>query len=913
MGKNPACALGLVLVLAIPASATDPSQPPGDAAAPGGRVLEIRVVERDGGKPIAGAAILAKSGRQGGPESRGSTDDQGYCSVPVPPVAMESRHFSVHAWKDGFVPVQVIWGYNREFEFEGVPASYSVILDRGAAIGGIVRDEQGRPVAGARVFPWITGGREGEIGRLELPSDTSFPTDDRGRWRCAILPASCEAGEMLFRVTHPRFLGSGPTYDRRLPIKDLRARSAVAVLETGYTLIGTVTDQAGRPLEGVSVVWREPNDEGGSLRVKSGAGGRFQFEDRPPGIGLIAAEAPGLATVVKQVELGPPDPNRRAPMLPAGDRPALMRPAGEFPFIAPKRAAADVPIEPRPPLPAESPDFFPSEASQLARQGSCEPPLILRLEPGRSIRGRVVDAKGQPIAGARITPVFRGCRDLLGWRAETGVDGRFEWANAPRGFIELNVEDPADGQEVRLFGSRVQDGELVVRMPPPFRLHGTVVDAETGRPIEPFRLIEGDVWTHDFNAEEDEISPDWSADRARTVAGGRYEVRFPRSGRPRHEPWGLGYTLLVIRIEAEGYAPAISRKYRMQEGEQTCDFALRRRPWIKGMVRAPDGSPVSGAEVVVAVQGGPVPGIYNGRLTKGWRGDMVRTGPDGRFAFAKPDDGGRIVIVSDRGLAQRTADELAAEPVVTLEPWGRIRGQIRVGTGIGARQIVGAMITEADYRGQPAVPFSARALTDAEGHFLLERVAPGHAMVYRPHWFSNGTLLRSHRQGVEVASGRTAEVIVGGTGRPVIGRVTRAAGLPPFELESVRGQLKLQQPAPEFPEGFDDWEPERQRAWWFAYYETEEGRKYYENANTYAVKVRPDGSFHLDDVPEGRYRLKLEYEKSPSPLDDPESPGTPRKVAVLEMFLDVPAGPDEKPLDLGTLTLTPPEPEAVDR
>jgi hypothetical protein len=78
------------------------------------------------------------------------------------------------------------------------------------------------------------------------------------------------------------------------------------------------------------------------------------------------------------------------------------------------------------------------------------------------------------------------------------------------------------------------------------------------------------------------------------------------------------------------------------------------------------------------------------------------------------------------------------------------------------------------------------------------------------------------------------------------------------------------------------------------------------------VKVESDGSFRVDDVPEGRYRLNFEYETDSSdPLQQEEH--APTKVAVLETYLDVPAGPDEKPLDLGTLTLTPPEPGVIDR
>jgi hypothetical protein len=133
--ENPAWFVGLLLVLAIPSRASDPTPP--------GRVLELRVAERNGGRPVAGAAVLARSGRKPGPEWRGTKNDQGSCPVPIPPDATESHHFAVHAWKDGFVPVGILWGSERQFKFEGVPASYTVVLDRGTPIGGVVRDERG--------------------------------------------------------------------------------------------------------------------------------------------------------------------------------------------------------------------------------------------------------------------------------------------------------------------------------------------------------------------------------------------------------------------------------------------------------------------------------------------------------------------------------------------------------------------------------------------------------------------------------------------------------------------------------------------------------------------------------------------------------------------------------------------------
>lgn len=905
MGKNVACVLGLILVLAIPASAADPPQMPGGAASPTGRTLDFRVVERDDGKPVAGAAILARSGGWKGPTTRGTTDAQGYCSVPVPPASRTSREFAVHAFKDGFVPIKVLWGYNREFEFEGVPASYTLILDRGTPIGGIVRDDQGRPVAGARVYPYISGNR-GEIESIELPGDASFATDDEGRWRCVILPTTYAADRMPLTIRHPGFITSTQWADRAVPLELLRALSAATVLQPGYSVSGAVTDADGRPIGGATVAWLDSytftdgpampavfdwaaagldrgDGEGvpGLLRVKTGPDGRFRLENRPPGTHLVTAEAPGLAPAARFVRLGPPEagpPRPLPPAMPGG-------PAVEY-------------QEP------------PVGATQLARDGPCEPPLVFRLAPGRTIVGRVVDGRGRPVAGVTIAPAGSTTMAPQGWK--TGPDGRFRCTNVPGEATALNVINRAEKQSTRHeIGPGAPGTEVVITTPTPFRLSGKVIDAETGRPIERFRLIKGSVYLRasfpgNTDLEEDS-PPDWSHEPAETVVGGRYETGFVDAA---DAP--LGYPLLRVRIEAEGYSPADSRRYQDDEGEQTCDFALHKHPWIKGTVRAPDGSPVAGAEVVVAVKGRPAPRIDNGRLASGWTGDVVRTGPDGRYAFAKPDAPGRVVIVGGRGLAQRTIDELASEPDVSLEPWGRIRGQVRVGAGVGARRLVGVFGAEPDHRGEPEVSFFGRTLTDAEGRFELDRVAPGYAMVYRPQWFTDGTRVTSHRQGVEAASGQTAEVIVGGAGRPVVGRLTRADGLPAFDLMDVRGRLRRMQPSPEFPEGFGEWDEKRRNEWWFAFYKTEEGRRYYERASTAVVKVQPDGSFRLDDVPEGHYRLDCDYETYPTGFNvDPQE--GPTRVAELRLDLDIPAGPADTPMDLGTLTLTAPERGAVDR
>ena len=401
------------------------------------------MVDRDGEAPVTGVAIDSVPGLKDEPAFRGTTDDQGRCAVPVPPDVEKSRHFAVYAWKDGFVPVRVLWGYTREFEYEGVPAAYTVFFDRGTPIGGIVRDEQGRPVVGAWVIPTFIGSRRSEIEWIDLPSHASFATDAQGRWRCSILPEDWNTGGMPFDVKHPRLMNTGWVRNWFVSIKDLRAETAEMVMQTGFTLRGTVTDQKGQPVEGATVVWRGPYEADGQLRVKAGADGRFHFENRPPGIALITAEVPGLAVDAKQVDLGPrtapagrvvavigpvdakqpdlgprnPNDGPRSPASPPGvvrippappAAPPASLPGGVKPPAAVVSMALDGPV---------GPDFFPADAEQIARDGPCEPPLVLRLGPGRTIRGRVLDATGRPIVGARrharVQRAF-GCVRLAG-------------------------------------------------------------------------------------------------------------------------------------------------------------------------------------------------------------------------------------------------------------------------------------------------------------------------------------------------------------------------------------------------------------------------------------------------------------------------------------------------------------------
>ena len=162
--------------------------------------------------------------------------------------------------------------------------------------------------------------------------------------------------------------------------------------------------------------------------------------------------------------------------------------------------------------------------------------------------------------------------------------------------------------------------------------------------------------------------PYWRYDAAVAARNGLYELTFDDPRTP------------CVRIEAVGYHPAESRRFQSDEGNQVFDFTLRKAETVAGkkttatgVVRLPDGAALAGAEVVL-VTPAAAPTFNNGRFTQRYRSPVFTTAADGGFALPVPEGDYAIVVLHDRGFAERSGAQLAAEPVVTVQPWGRVEG-----------------------------------------------------------------------------------------------------------------------------------------------------------------------------------------------------------------------------------------------
>jgi hypothetical protein len=510
------------------------------------------------------------------------------------------------------------------------------------------------------------------------------------------------------------------------------------------------------------------------------------------------------------------------------------------------------------------------------------PQQSIRLSPRKPLNGIVVDSQGRRIEGAVVQSATEFGFAGLDWKAESGPDGRFVWYDAPVvGRYLLNVRKPPFRQVVARMVAGGTD-EITIALHRLQRMHGTVTDGQTGRPIERFDLILGSGPHHPGWA------PEWLRRSIYSFNGGKFDLTGPDFEQDMYHS---------IRIEADGYEPDEFIRFHDSLEDVAHDFNLRKAAILAGVVRGRDGRPLAGVDVALSGPDYDTP-FENGRLKPGSTrsgAPMVRTGRDGRYVFRPQAHRDPVMAVHDTGFAIRFADELAATGDLTLAPWGRVEGMVKIGNKPAAGRRVGGWL----FLPVPMVRYAT--VTDDSGRFVLDRVAPGRITVYyRVDNADHQGWTLSNSVSVDVKPGETARIQVGGTGRPIVGRlaVPEGASLDHFTL----GHGVLAFPTRELPTpaDFPEFDSKKRLAWWSAFYRTADGRSYAENRDLgYAVDLRQDGTFRIEDVPEGRYELKLPFEGLSRGTREGRQAFARCEVIVPE----IPGGSSEEPLDIGTIPL----------
>lgn len=272
----------MLLATAPEAGAAPPTVEAGpDAAGIPGR-LRLRVSWRDG-SPASGVALLlmspnARRHRHG--DRWDTTDEEGVVDYPM----LAAGSYTVEADRGGKVKATVISG-------EQVTAT--LVLDGAYDVHGIVRDGEGRPVAGAEVVA-VAWRYDWRGSKTVATSDASggfvIRCIDDGRSLGAF--ASGWAPSKLFDLStvDPGALGE----DRVVEVE-------LWLLERGADIWGTVTNPAGDPLEGVLVAAGASDAyqamfSGGHFREKpkprvaeTDEEGRYRIDGVAPGLQPLAA------------------------------------------------------------------------------------------------------------------------------------------------------------------------------------------------------------------------------------------------------------------------------------------------------------------------------------------------------------------------------------------------------------------------------------------------------------------------------------------------------------------------------------------------------------------------------------------------------------------------------------------------
>ena len=266
----------------------------------------FRVVDRETKQPLPGVTL--KVWIEGKMARQQVTDESGRMVITVP--EKEPERLTVTARRDGLVPMRVYLRHFAARETE-IPRSYTLAMERGTSIGGIVRDEEGRPIEGVTVSLYEDGPEDRGREALDFDGITAR-TDPQGRWHLDLIPAGLDLGHLHFTFAHPDFVSwiDASNNQSILTPEQLRSRTGVVVLHKGLPVTGRVLDRDGRPIAGASVRLGDPfrHVTAWVTTIKTDAEGAIPHRQYGVEGGSLSVQAAGYAPelVVRESAAGSP-------------------------------------------------------------------------------------------------------------------------------------------------------------------------------------------------------------------------------------------------------------------------------------------------------------------------------------------------------------------------------------------------------------------------------------------------------------------------------------------------------------------------------------------------------------------------------------------------------------------------------
>jgi hypothetical protein len=431
-------------------------------------------------------------------------------------------------------------------------------------------------------------------------------------------------------------------------------------------------------------------------------------------------------------------------------------------------------------------------------------------------------------------------------------------------------------------------------------LVGEVVDDETGEPIKEFLALPGVSRLKFFG-----YRWQWQPHQIHAFEDGQLE--WPPNGK-------RGYSQeQALRIEAEGYLPFVTptikqpreaeNSSRVEEqppeampplvvtpGEPaSITVRLKRDPGMHGRVVDANRQPLADATVAIGmgnfrnlhIRDGELllwpPPKQDEPLRNRWeRPRFAKSDADGRFSLPSEIQRARVIAVHTYGIRAGSYEDFARNEVIELQAWGRIEGQ-------------------AVWNGTPAVGVRVRlfashhldeTITDEDGRFVFEKIPPGEVGIGRdsvPPGDWNG-IPTNPKGRVDVPPGGVAKCVLGGRGRPVVGKVM---GFDNWRNVKVSVHLDLSWPSPSFRTEDDPTLPA---------FHSYISSTYYHHYDKPQFGIESDGSFRLNDVPAERYAIVVSERNGETTVRQGEGRFLIKMMAT---------GESDEPFDVGTIEISP--------
>ena len=520
--------------------------------------------------------------------------------------------FSANVSCEGYADTHIHW--IKEQEPLSVPESWTLRLNRAPKISGTVVDPQGVPIASAKVIIWALGDFYLPVPGTSQPS-LSYPLRLMNVQTNTDVQGHWSFSRMAREVQNAGFVIaiSHPDY---LSSQSDTEESQVSAMQSGE-YVAVLTPHQSDLVTGVV----------------------FDPSGKP------------LTNAVVTDGVCYPDPNTRGGQSLGTDA------QGKFAF----RTHPDW----KQMVTAKAPGYAPKTLSWSGQ------PLSIKLQPGASLRLRIVSQSGQPIEGVEIVNVLiPSTSTQYELRANTDSEGRVSWEDVPDEPLLMSFMSQLTAYRSRC-GEFIQptNKEQTFVLQEALKITGTVLDADTYSAIPTFRVAWVD--TNDFGsipapapfALPNEVS-------GRLFEQGEFElIPHPSgeylsstlNGALEKQHFG-GYAMFT----AEGYAAFTSRFIDINEGAVNLQITLKSAKSTKVQVLDPSGTPVANAAVAACASAAPLQ--FKGRAWKA-SGDYVLA-TDGNGFFNLPaDESLQTIIITDPArtlLGWANAQTLRKQTVIRL-------------------------------------------------------------------------------------------------------------------------------------------------------------------------------------------------------------------------------------------------------